>query len=296
MGFVPPQSGGMFVSVKNWKHPDIRRFFVKENNKRSLFDFGKLVKEKSLQIFFSKCCFFCGKILSIEKYAASRFFTEEIKICRCCLADLPLRLPFDRVLKDSINIFEQEISFFIYTPFFYERQMIRLLRQLKFDDGIFLSKPIGFFMAMIVLEYKLEVDVILPIPLSGKRQRERGYNQAFLLARELGRWVGKPVVSDCLLRVRETKRQSEIDDPIERKMNVEGAFSISGLWDIEGLRCLIVDDIFTTGATMISVAHLLKKAGAFCVIGIAAASGRIGQMTGIISKPDVQGIHVFEPS
>ena len=265
-------------------------------NDLSFQNYKSRIKEKCLKLFFSKVCVFCGKMIPVEKNAAERFYTEDMKICRHCLANLPLRLPFDQVLENSLDYFSDEMPFHMYAPFFYKQQMITLLHQMKFYDGMFLALPFGFFMAMIVCSYKLEADVILPIPLSRKRQRERGYNQALLLANEMGAWLKKPVISDCLLRIRETKRQSEIEDPIIRKMNVDHAFAVSEFWDVEGLRVFVVDDVFTTGATMLSAAQTLRKAGALDVTGIAVASGRTGQETGIISEPDAYGAHVFEPS
>ena len=256
------------------------------------------MRERFVDLFFSKICVFCGRILPIEKNAAEIFFAKEMNLCRKCLAILPVRLPIDQILTDSIEVEhdETEKSFHMYMPFFYEKQMISILRLLKFNEGLFLSKPLGFFMAMIAKDHGLVPDIILPAPLSPKRQRERGYNQAFLLAKELSGWLDKPVVEDCLFRVKDTKRQSEIEDSAMRRLNVDDAFAVSDLWDVEGLRILIVDDIFTTGATMISAARALLKAGALNVVGIAAASGRTGRETGIMSEPDASEAHVFEPS
>ena len=260
--------------------------------KKMLLIFSKLIKQ-FFEMLSPQICFYCGKTLITETYEAENFYAERFHICRSCLASLPFRVPAEQLLPD---MHENQTSFFTYCPFHYEGQMISILRKLKFNDGIFLAPAIGFFMGKLAEAYDLKPDLILPVPLSEKRYRERGYNQAFLLAREIGEVLNVPVVSDCLLRVKDTKRQADISEPINRKLNVEKAFCISDSWDIHRLSILLVDDILTTGATIFSASDILSENGALKVVGITAASGRTGEATGIINSPDASGAHVFEPS
>jgi predicted amidophosphoribosyltransferase len=97
--------------------------------------------------------------------------------------------------------------------------------------------------------------------------RERGYNQSERIAAALGRLIGAPVRSDILRRVRETRTQTALT-PEARQANLAGAFSCDGA---VGLAAVLVDDVFTTGATLVSAAAALAAAGAESVDGITFA-------------------------
>lgn len=116
--------------------------------------------------------------------------------------------------------------------------------------------------------------VLVPIPLHIKRRRWRGFNQAESLAKSLGKSFGVEVF-DILIRVRETKTQVGLKKK-ERKENVKDAFSISskvGAMKVRGRDFILVDDVFTSGATMNEAASVLKRAGAKSVWGMAVALG-----------------------
>lgn len=113
---------------------------------------------------------------------------------------------------------------------------------------------------------------IIPIPLHKKRRRKRGYNQAQILAMELGEILGIPVYSDVLLRVRDTVPQKVLNDS-ERKNNLKKAFKTAGNV-VELQYVLIVDDIYTTGATLDAAAEELLKAGVLKVYACCVSIGR----------------------
>ena len=103
------------------------------------------------------------------------------------------------------------------------------------------------------------IDAIVPVPLHESKQRMRGYNQAELMARELSAYTGIPMVSNMLLRARKTTPMKELDDK-QRVKNLKNAFIISQ--NIVNYRkVLLVDDIYTTGATMDACAKCLKAHG-----------------------------------
>lgn len=109
--------------------------------------------------------------------------------------------------------------------------------------------------------------VLVPVPLGAARRRERGYNQSAELARVLGRIIGAPVREDLLRRTRNTIRQTGLT-PEGRQANVAGAFAGRNL---PGRRPILVDDVFTTGATLASAAEALLAAGAEVVGGVTFA-------------------------
>ncbi len=99
---------------------------------------------------------------------------------------------------------------------------------------------------------------LIPIPLARRRARVRGYNQSERLAAALAGALGLPVRTDLLWRTRETTTQTALT-PDERRANVTGAFAAG---DARGIRALLVDDVFTTGATLLAAAEALKAGGA----------------------------------
>ena len=107
---------------------------------------------------------------------------------------------------------------------------------------------------------KNEIEEIIPVPLHPSKRRTRGFNQAELLAEELGRLLQIPVNKQAVLRVKKTRPQKKLNDK-ERQKNLRGAFGVSKKWNA-GKNVLIIDDIYTTGNTVHRIAGMLKKAGA----------------------------------
>jgi ComF family protein len=113
------------------------------------------------------------------------------------------------------------------------------------------------------------VDIIVPVPLHPGRLRERGYNQSALLAKELSRHSGLPVVDGVLLRIMPTRPQVGLD-AVERAENVRDAFRCRNQ-SIGGLRVLVVDDVLTTGATLRACGQALLQGNARSVWGLTLA-------------------------
>jgi ComF family protein len=111
------------------------------------------------------------------------------------------------------------------------------------------------------------VDGIVPVPLHPNRERERGFNQAAMLAERVGVLVGRPVVME-LQRVRDTPHQVGLSAG-ERSSNVEGAFVATG--DVTGRNLVLIDDVLTTGATINAAAKSLATAGAAQVSAVVLA-------------------------
>lgn len=107
--------------------------------------------------------------------------------------------------------------------------------------------------------YGWKPDALVPVPIHASRRRERGYNQAEVLAREIGKRTGIPVRSDLLRRVKKTLPQKLLDNA-GRQNNLKRAFKISGN-DVKLERVILVDDIYTTGSTVDACAEELKRAG-----------------------------------
>jgi len=113
-------------------------------------------------------------------------------------------------------------------------------------------------------------DVIVPVPLHSRRLRERGYNQSALLARELGRHTGMPVLEHALARVRATVPQVGLDVH-QRRANVVGAFHARHVESIRNRAVLLVDDVCTTGATLDACAAVLRASGSVSIWALTLA-------------------------
>jgi ComF family protein len=151
--------------------------------------------------------------------------------------------------------------------------MREAIHRLKYSNSQDLAAPLGEMMVSYWREAPFPADVIVPVPLHTRRLRERGYNQAALLARELGKGVGLPVLERALIRVRYTSPQVDLNAE-ERKENVQGAFHCP-TDRVAGKSVLLVDDVYTTGATLEACSLALKQRGVLTVwaLTLARATG-----------------------
>lgn len=144
---------------------------------------------------------------------------------------------------------------------FYHTTLQQAIHFFKFEKKKVLAQHlIQLIEAHIPLDCSISAyDFILPVPIHKKRLRERGFNQAALLANGIGKSAGVPVLTDTLIRHRHTVAQSSLDREA-RQQNLIGAFEIRNPEIIRDKRLLIFDDVFTTGATIREAVHELWTA------------------------------------
>jgi competence protein ComFC len=140
------------------------------------------------------------------------------------------------------------------------------VHQLKYKNLRALAAPLAGLMAQYLEKYPLPGVVLVPVPLHTKRLRERGYNQSALLARELSRRRGLPLVEECLVRIENSLPQARAAGIAERRANVAGAFQCRDR-RFAGKEIILVDDVATTGATLDACAAALLAAGAARIWG-----------------------------
>lgn len=147
--------------------------------------------------------------------------------------------------------------------FRYEGVIRNLILNYKFNEKPYLYKTLLSFLKKCEKEY-LQIDfydIIVPVPISKKRKLERGYNQSDLVAKELANFLNLNLESHILLKNKNNKVQSSLDK-IEREENVKGVYILKKINNIIDKNVLLVDDIFTTGATLNECSKILKEAGA----------------------------------
>jgi ComF family protein len=153
------------------------------------------------------------------------------------------------------------------------RGMVRkLVHEFKYGRHRHLRHPLAAWLAEAMNDPRLagrRFDLIVAVPLHPARQRERGFNQAELLAELLGTRTAIPL-RPTLERIRYTKTQTAYDRA-ERMENLHDAFRLRKNADVRGLRVLLIDDVLTTGSTLSECARVLKEAGAISVHAATAA-------------------------
>jgi len=143
-----------------------------------------------------------------------------------------------------------------------------LILPFKYGDRTDLCRGLARLMARAGAKLLERAEVIAPVPLHVRRLRQRRYNQAALLAAELSRIAGKPVMQDALARVRETMPLGRLA-AAARRAALAGTISVRR--DVAGLAVLLVDDVMTSGATADACAAALRAAGARRVDVLVAA-------------------------
>ena len=163
-------------------------------------------------------------------------------------------------------------------PFRYEGSIRQAILALKYG-GIRAAAPqLGDMLADYLQANPLPGDVLAPVPMHASRRRERGYNQAELLARRVADRCGVVYQGDLLVRTRRVDAQAGMADATSRAANVADSVAVSRPADVADKRIILVDDVATTGSTLDTCAAALKKAGAASVwcltLAVAGSKGR----------------------
>ncbi len=157
----------------------------------------------------------------------------------------------------------------IQAPFLMTGAIREAIYALKYRGLRAAAPELGGLLARHLAGRSMPGEVLVPVPLHPRRLRQRGYNQAALLAREVSRATGLPVREDLLARRRNTPPQVQTASREQRRANVMDSFAVTG--DAGGLAVVLVDDVTTTGSTFSAAAAALKPAGAASVWGLALA-------------------------
>ncbi len=216
------------------------------------------------ETIFPTVCHFCRR----RCYPAETLFEN---VCRQCLVKLPFRYGNERLAALRVD---SKLPAAI-CAFHYKGLVQQALLRLKFGDSPEISTAFAAFLTDALLRQGksgVEWSAVLAVPLHAERERERGYNQAGLIAQGIARRLLLPDWSFCLGRNRSTSRQSELKTMSERLRNVENAFYICQPEPIRGRHLLLIDDILSTGATMQAARTVLLAEGAASVTLAAAAS------------------------
>ena len=208
-----------------------------------------------LDLISPRMCVVCGSRLAV---------TEET-LCSKCYLHLP-RTDFRNNLYENVmaKLFwgriaiEKADALFFYEP---HAETAHILYELKYKNHPEIGVVMGRMMAKELMRSGLYegIDAIVPVPLAKKRERERGYNQSLELAKGVSEVTGLPIADKVVVRTKFVGSQTQ-RGRWERNENVENVFELVDGDSINGKHLLLIDDVVTTGATIIACAQELQKA------------------------------------
>lgn len=208
----------------------------------------------------NRYCIGCHQKLLKEYFT---IYDNTAGICNDCFSKLNFTQPGSSF--DAKNPILYLLSVFEYNG------IIRsILKDFKFRADF----KIGDILNIMVIDFLKNYphlknyDIIVPVPLSKQRLLERGYNQSEIIAANISKYLNIPADNNILIRIRHTLRQSSLNTA-QRISNVENAFK--AIKSIKSKKIIIVDDIYTTGSTMLNCANELKNAGASEIVGFTIA-------------------------
>lgn len=216
-----------------------------------IFLLNKIINE-----LYPKQCIICGKLYSNE-------------ICNKCYKALEILAKSEKYKNKSFN---EHIYLFKY-----EGRIRKLIIDYKFNDKAYLS---NFFTKIIIKNEKIcrkikSYDIIIPVPIHKKRKNERGYNQSELIAKKIVENINQlQLVTDSLIKQKNTVAQSTLTKQ-QRKQNVKQVYKIANKQKIQNKKIILLDDIYTTGATAEECSKILKQNGAKEILVLTIAKDEI---------------------
>ena len=209
-----------------------------------------------LDLISPRMCVVCGRRLSV---------TEEV-ICGTCNLHLPRtgfqQDPYENIMAKmfwgKIPV-ERAAALFYYEP---HAETANILYELKYKNHPEIGEVMGRLTARELQRSNFfdGIDAIIPVPLARKREQQRGYNQSHELAKGIGKMTGLPIYNKVVRRTVFEGSQTSLGR-WERNENVENVFEVRNINTIRDKHLLVVDDVVTTGATVIACAKELCKAG-----------------------------------
>ncbi len=224
----------------------------------------KILLTSFLDFFLPRFCPSCNK----------KLLPEESFVCPECLSkiqfakDNRIKSEFARKFVSS-GIISDFISLYVFEK---DKELQHIIHSLKYGNKFLTGKFLGSVLSKHLKE-KIngwEIDYIIPVPLHHLKKAERGYNQSYYIAKGLGKSLTIPVTENFLKRKKYTQSQTTMNLN-ERQANIEGAFKIKRNLNLEGKNILLLDDVITTGSTILECGKVLLKANANKVYAVSVA-------------------------
>ncbi len=230
-------------------------------------------------LVFPPKCIYCNSLLPPE--------TRPI-ICRSCKENIPTAVnkcakcgsdfyfadnrPVCSICRAAGRYFDGCLSSAVY-----DNEMRNAILEFKFKYRMYMASPLSVFLSDKLVEIGLtgrNIDYVVAVPCDVAHQRQRGFDTAGLLAKELAKRLNIPYKSDFLEKIRKTQPQKDL--PLkQRTKNVKGSFRVTRPADVKGKSFLLVDDVITSGATLMELSRILKRSGAKYVFAATLAQTKL---------------------
>lgn len=203
-----------------------------------------LSKFSLLNLIYPPTCGICGKL-------NSNF------LCNKCQKKLESQAKFKIEKNSNTNYYFQEHLYI----FEYQGMIRKVILNYKFNDKSYLYKTIVNFLLKNEKFFQIleSYDTIIPVPISRKRRKERGYNQSELIAKEIAKMLSKEYNNQCLFKTKHIIEQSKLKKE-ERQKNIQGVYELDYPKRLQDKKILLIDDIYTTGNTVNECCKMISQA------------------------------------
>ena len=191
-------------------------------------------------------CGMCGKI-------------NQKSLCKKCEINLNKQSE-NQIIKEGTEIEDKYFNELMYI-FRYEGKIRKKIIDYKFKEKSYIYITFVNFLLKNkkIFENIKKYDKIIPVPISKKRYKERGYNQSLLIANEISKQTNLELVNNCLIKTKNIIEQSKLNKE-DRQQNIQGVYSIQNEEIITNKKVLLIDDIYTTGSTVNECSKILQQA------------------------------------
>ena len=206
-------------------------------------------------------CNFCSdEIFHDKSHSLCDRCIEELpvmpgRICKICGGELIAEEKVCSFCKNGRREFDIARA-----PFMYKDSVAKGIKDFKYRNRRYLAKTFAYFLAIEFYKNDFIPDLIIPIPLHEKRYKKRGYNQSELLANELSKLIDVEVDAQSFQKIKHTEHQTNLNYE-ERQDNLKESFKVVDKKKLKNKNILLIDDVFTTGATLNTASECLKNEG-----------------------------------
>ena len=200
---------------------------------------------KILNLIYPQICGMCGKI-------------NKNSLCKKCEIELKKQVE-NQIINNGEQIQDKYFNELMYI-FKYEGQIRKLILDYKFNEKSYLYLTFVNFLLKNkkIFENIKNYDTIIPVPISKKRKKTRGYNQSLLIARKIAELTDLELMNNCLVKIKNIIEQSKLNKE-DRIQNIQGVYELKSKQLIENKKIILIDDIYTTGSTVNECSKILKQ-------------------------------------
>lgn len=203
------------------------------------------IQEQILNLIYPQTCGICGKLASDS-------------LCKKCEIELKKQSDMN-IIQTGEEIEDKYFNELMYI-FKYEGQIRKLILDYKFNEKSYIYLTFVNFLLKNkkIFENIKNYDTIIPVPISKKRLKTRGYNQSLLIARKIAEQTNLELVNNCLIKTKNIIEQSKLNKE-DRMQNIQGVYELKNKQLIENKKILLIDDIYTTGSTVNECSKILRQ-------------------------------------